>query len=671
LPIFSEVEAAAPLWTSRPRLLRRAWQVALVLALVALAAHDVVGLGRPRGNVVFDRWLYEGIELAAAVGCLMRAARVRTERGAWLAIGLALLSTTLGDVVFDFAYGGNPPFPSAADAFYLAFYPACYIGIGLLLRARLSRFSASLWLDGLMAGLAAAALGASLLLHVVVASTQGSPLVVATNLAYPLGDLVLLAMLVFVFAVTGWRPGRAWTLLAAGLLLLTVGDGLFLYQTATNSYVEGTYVDLCWPTSLALMAFAAWHSAAPSRQRGGLEQRTLIGTPVVCGLIGVGVLVAATQAAIHPVAVALAAATVVLVLGRTALTFRENVALLARSRTESLTDALTGLGNRRKLIADLGSLLDEPHVYGSRLLVIFDLNGFKDYNDSFGHPAGDALLARLGGKLSAAVRPEGSAYRMGGDEFCVLMPASETLLDRAALALCEQGETFTVSSAFGGVLLPDEARDASTALVIADERLYAHKEQQPTRRGRAHELLLRTLAEREPGLREHVAGVASLAVAVARRLGIAGNDLDELRLAGELHDIGKLAIPDAVLQKSTPLDDQEWSFVRQHTLIGQRILAPAAALTGVGRIVRSTHENWDGRGYPDGLAGEEIPLAARVIAACDAFVTIRSDRPYRAARTEADAIAGTQFQPGIVDVLCAVIADGLPDEPESASVTAA
>jgi HD-GYP domain-containing protein (c-di-GMP phosphodiesterase class II) len=164
---------------------------------------------------------------------------------------------------------------------------------------------------------------------------------------------------------------------------------------------------------------------------------------------------------------------------------------------------------------------------------------------------------------------------------------------------------------------------------------------------------------------------------VARRLGIAGNDLDELRLAGELHDIGKLAIPDAVLQKSTPLDDQEWSFVRQHTLIGQRILAPAAALTGVGRIVRSTHENWDGRGYPDGLAGEEIPLAARVIAACDAFVTIRSDRPYRAARTEADAIAelrrcaGTQFQPGIVDVLCAVIADGLPDEPESASVTAA
>jgi diguanylate cyclase (GGDEF)-like protein len=671
------VVTLAPPWTSRLRFALRAWQGALVIALIGLAAHDIGGLGHPRGNVVFDRWLYEAIEFAAALGCLVRATRVRAERGAWLAIGLALLSTTIGDVLYDFAYGGSPPYPSAADAFYLAFYPLCYVGIGLLLRARVSRFSASLWLDGLMAGLAAAAVGASVLLPVVVGSTHGHPLVVATNLAYPLGDIVLLSVLVFVFAVHGWRPGRAWALIAAGLLLNAVGDGIYLYQTATGTYVEGTYLDLCWPTSLALIAVAAWHSTTRSRQRGGLEQRTLLGTPVVCGLIGVGVLVAADWTRVHPVAVTLAAATVVLVLGRTALTFRENLALLARSRTESLTDALTGLGNRRKLVADLGALLDEAPSDGSRLLVIFDLNGFKDYNDSFGHPAGDALLARLGGKLSAAVAPDGAAYRLGGDEFCILIPASETLLDQAALALLEQGESFDVSSAFGGVLLPDEAQDTSTALGIADERLYAHKEQQPTRRGSAHELLLRTLAEREPGLREHVAGVASLAVEVARRLGIAGNELDELRLAAELHDVGKLAIPDAVLLKPGVLDEQEWSFIRQHTLIGQRILAPAAALTNVGRIVRSTHEDWDGNGYPDGLAGEQIPLAARVIAACDAFVTITSDRPYRAARSKAEAIrelrrcSGTQFEPAIVDALYAVIVERAADGPASAAAALA
>ena len=121
--------------------------------------------------------------------------------------------------------------------------------------------------------------------------------------------------------------------------------------------------------------------------------------------------------------------------------------------------------------------------------------------------------------------------------------------------------------------IPDEATDASTALSVADERLYAHKEQQPTRRGTAHELLLRTLDERDAALRRHVAGVAALAVAVGQRLGLGGSELDELRLAAELHDVGKLAIPDAVLQKPEPLDDDEWEFIRQHTLIGQRILA--------------------------------------------------------------------------------------------------
>ncbi len=641
----------------------RLWQGVLLLGLAALVAHDVAGFGWRGDGSVFDRWLYDGIELVAAFGCLVRALVARAGRGASLAFGVALLSTTLGDILYDFVYGGSPPFPSAADVGYLVFYPACYVGIGLLLRARISRFSASLWLDGLMAGLAAAAVGASVLLQVVVASTHGSQLVVLTNLAYPLGDIVLLAMLVFIFAVNGWRPGRAWGLIAAALLLNAVGDGIYLYQSALGTYVEGTWLDTLWPASLVLLACSIWQAPAARRQSGSLEQRTLLGTPVVCGLAAVGVLVAADVRDVHPLAVGFAAATVVLVLGRTALTLRENVALLTLSRNESLTDALTALGNRRRLLADLSAFLEEPTPDAPRLLVIFDLNGFKDYNDSFGHPAGDALLARLAGKLANAVAPDGVAYRMGGDEFCILIPASETLLDRGALALHEDGESFTVSSAFGAVMVPDEATDTSTALSIADERLYAHKEQQPARRGAAHELLLRTLAEREPDLRQHVAGVAALAVAVGRRLGLTGNDLDELRLAAELHDVGKLAVPDAVLQKPTALDEEEWRFIHQHTLIGQRILAGAPTLKTIGRIVRSTHENWDGTGYPDGLAGEEIPFAARIISACDAFTTIRSARPYRAARSRPEAIAelrrcsGTQFEPTVVAALCDVLAE--------------
>lgn len=500
-----------------------------------------------------------------------------------------------------------------------------------------------------------------MLLEVVVRGTHGSPLVVLTNLAYPLGDIVLLSLLVFVFAVTRWRPGRAWALIGFALLLNTLGDGIYLYQSATGSYVEGTFVDVLWPASLILLAFSAWQ-APTGRRPGGLEHKTLFATPVACGLIAVGVLIDATLQQVHPLAVALATATVVLLLVRTALTFRENEQLLERSRLDSLTDSLTGIGNRRKLMDDLEAHLaaatpDDPH-----LLVIFDMNGFKDYNDTFGHPAGDALLARLAGKLLAAVDPAGRAYRLGGDEFCTILPASETLLDRAAAALHEKGESFVVSSAFGAATLPDEAADAISALRLADERLYAHKQQLSAGRGGGpHEVLLRALAEREPDLHAHVAGVAALAAEAGRRLGFDEERLEELRLAAELHDVGKLAIPDAVLSKPGPLDEEERAFVGRHTLIGQRILGGAPALRSVGAIVRSSHERWDGNGYPDGLAAEEIPLASRLIAVCDAFAAMTADRPYRRALTRAEAIAelracaGTQFDRHVVEVFCDVL----------------
>ena len=656
------------------RLALRAWQLALVCGIALLAAHNVAGFG-PGGVRFYDHWLYELLEAAAAAGCLARAARVAHERLAWLALGLALLSTTGGDVIYDFAYGGNPPFPSAADIFYLGFYPASYLGIVLLIRSRVSSFNTSLWLDGFTAALAAGALGASALLEVVVSSTHGSPIVVLTNLSYPLGDIVLLALLVFVFAVSGWRPGRAWLTMGAALLLNAVGDGVYLYQSANGSYVEGGVLDVVWPASLILIGLAAWQAPAGGGRAGRLERRALFATPAACGLIAVSVLVDASFTHVHPLAIALAAGTIVLILARTALTFGENTRLLDRSRNESLTDALTGIGNRRKLVTDLEGYLGNADHEQPHLLVVFDLNGFKGYNDSFGHPAGDALLGRLAGKLRDAVEPDGRAYRMGGDEFCVLIPASETTLHHAASALYEEGETFVVSSAFGAVTLPEEAGEPSSALTLADQRLYAHKDQMSAARTSPHELLLRTLAECEPGLRAHVEGVARLAVTVGRELGMSCDELTELRLAAELHDVGKLAIPDAVLRKPGPLTDDEWKFIHQHTLVGQRILGGEPALRRVGEIVRSTHERWDGAGYVDGLAGDAIPIAARIVAACDAFSAMNGGRPYRAALSRAAAIAelrrcsGSQFDPGVVDVLCDLLERGADLEQSSGSVT--
>ena len=652
------MEAAAHL---RARAVLRAWQAILAVGVAVLAV-SYLGRYSPGGTRLYETWIYEGLELLAAFGCLARSVLVRAERPAWFFIGCALLATTIGDVLFDFWYGGNPPFPSAADVAYLLFYPLLYVGIVLLLRRRVS-ISATLWLDGLVAATAAAALGASVLVEVVVNSTHGSRLVVLTNMAYPIGDVLLLALLVFVFSVTRWRPGRAWALIAAGLILNTVGDGLYLYQTAVGTYQEGTYLDLVWPLSLVLIALAAWQR--PGRvPRVQLQQRALLGTPIVCGLTATGVLVAASQRPESAITLVLASATIALVLARTALSLWENTQLLETSRREALTDSLTGLANRRKLLTDLEVEIEAALEGEPRLLVLFDLNGFKSYNDTFGHPAGDALLSRLAAKLAAAVAPAGEAYRMGGDEFCVLLPTGDPNLSRVAAALSESGEGFNVTGAYGSAVIPADATTVSTALSVADERLYAHKELlAEIRRGTAHEPLLRTLAEREPELRAHVADVSSLAVRVGERLGLALEELEELRLAAELHDVGKLAIPDVVLQKSGSLDATEWGFIHSHTLIGQRILSSAPALRPVGAIVRSTHENWDGTGYPDGLAGESIPLAARIIAACDAYSAMTSDQPYRSARTPEEAVAELrrcadwQFDRTVVQLLCAVLAD--------------
>jgi diguanylate cyclase (GGDEF)-like protein len=329
---------------------------------------------------------------------------------------------------------------------------------------------------------------------------------------------------------------------------------------------------------------------------------------------------------------------------------------------EAHRDDLTGLPNRRRLFSDLERAFAQADGGKDHILIIYDLNGFKYYNDTFGHPAGDALLRRLGGKLADAVGPYGSSYRLGGDEFCVLaaLPAEavETLLDATTAALSEDGDGFSVSTSFGAVFLPSEAADPSSALRMADRRLYAQKHAARLGRGQPHEVVLEALFERDPELRAHVRDVADLSAAVGRRLGLGAEDLEELVIAAQLHDVGKIAIPDAVLYKAGPLDEGERTLIHQHTVIGQRILSAAPALHGVGTIVRATHERWDGRGYVDGLAGSAIPLAARIIAVCDTFAAMTSDRPYRGAVTlekafaELRRCAGTQFDPEVVRVFC-------------------
>jgi diguanylate cyclase (GGDEF)-like protein len=340
----------------------------------------------------------------------------------------------------------------------------------------------------------------------------------------------------------------------------------------------------------------------------------------------------------------------------------ENESLLGVSRGEARTDALTGLGNRRALASDLDGTLAEPPGASELLLVMFDLDGFKQYNDTFGHAAGDSLLQRLGGRLAAAVEHAGSAYRMGGDEFCIIARISparaEQLLDDTLAALQDSGEGWHVGCSQGAAWVPSEAATGSQALKLADERMYANKAGRSSASRQVTDALLQVITEQNISLDDHVERVSELAGALAVALGQPEHEVQRIHLAARLHDVGKTAIPAAILDKPGPLDEHEWEFICRHPLIGERIVLAAPALANTAELIRSSHERIDGQGYPDGLKGNDIPLGSRIILVCDAFDAMTSDRAYRraigvdAALTELKRHAGTQFDTTVLEAFC-------------------
>ncbi len=339
-----------------------------------------------------------------------------------------------------------------------------------------------------------------------------------------------------------------------------------------------------------------------------------------------------------------------------------------RVERELSTDPLTGLRNHRALIEQLPRVCQRASEDEPAYVWFFDLNGFKHYNDSFGHIAGDSLLARLGSRLRDVVEPHGVVYRLGGDEFCAVISAAiedpHALFLQARDALSEQGGAFAVTCAAGVVEIPRETAEPMHALRLADQHMYRQK---ATSRGGAAELITSVLhaalAQRHPDLGEHCDDVAGDVELLARAIGLDDEAVALIIKAGDLHDVGKLGIPDEIITKPGPLSDEEWTFMKQHTIMGEQIIAAAGpSLDRIGPLVRASHERWDGKGYPDGLAGEEIPLGARIIAICDSFRAMLDERVYKPAMTLAEALAelrrcaGTQFDPHLVEVFCRIVA---------------
>ncbi len=361
---------------------------------------------------------------------------------------------------------------------------------------------------------------------------------------------------------------------------------------------------------------------------------------------------------------------------------RRIVELEADRQLRARHDSLTGHLSVRSFRTRLSEEVARGQRFGRDLsLALIDLDGFRALELRHGFKAGDELLVAVGERLRLYTRNHDVVCRTAGDEFAILLP--ETGSPTAALAFerllleLEVLETSTVHCVTASVGIAEltgklsaegllagaaqaleNARAAGGARVVcAPVRGAPTAERTPSPQRDAIEALAVALLERDRYTGEHSDSVVDMAGAVARHLGLAVEEIDRVRAAALLHDIGKVGIPDAVLHKAGTLDADEWELMREHPAIGERILRVVPGLGQIARIVRHEHERWDGTGYPDGLAGREIPMGSRIILACDAYHAMTSDRPYRLAMSHAHAVeelavrAGAQFDPEVTAAL--------------------
>lgn len=459
--------------------LRTAIGVVLIGGTLLIAASDWAGIGGAGFSDFVNGPVYAAVVLAAGIACLLKARASKQERGAWIAITAAIFISAVTDTYWAVAYAdvANPPFPSVADIGYLAFYPLAATGIFLLIRARGRTLDWRLWMDGLIAGLGTAAVGAAIVFEFVADRAAGTPLEVVVSLAYPTGDILMLALVVGVIALTRWRPGRSWALVLVGLGFLVIADITTTMQSiGTGQESAADWVKPIYMLGAVCIGLEAWQPAArsipPAARFDGWRELIVPGFFAVVMIVLFSLQHFSQASTLTTV---LWSATMLAVVARLAISVRENKQLLEQVRT----DPLTGLSNQGALQVDLEARArrgaEEPFS-----LLLLDLNGFKAFNDTFGHPAGDAMLTLLGRQLEGAVGVDGEAYRVGGDEFAALLDCPPERLPsarkRAAEALTAVGDGYQLGASWGTASVPAEAASAAGAMRLADVRMYAQKQ---------------------------------------------------------------------------------------------------------------------------------------------------------------------------------------------------
>jgi two-component system, cell cycle response regulator len=358
---------------------------------------------------------------------------------------------------------------------------------------------------------------------------------------------------------------------------------------------------------------------------------------------------------------------IVTVFVRMVETNRRQSQALAKQRRDALNDQVTGLRNRGSLEADIHAAAAAPGE--GWVLVLLEIEGLEARNDRLGYSAGDEVLRGFAHQLvDAAVPLGGIAYRVAASRLAVLVPVGGRELGEIVLAvtgsLQSDDQETAVGLSYGEVTIPAEAADPDAAFQVAGRRLAAHRQRRHrSARRQAHAVLMAALDARDPDLRDRLRVAAYRAIALARRFELDREQIDDIALAVELQKIGLLTVPETVLQKETRLDEAETAMIRSHTVAGERIVGAAAGLASVAALVRSSAEHYDGSGYPDGLAGDAIPLGSRLISVAIAFAAMTSPRVGRAPLGHAEALAelrrnsGNQFDPRVVEALARDVAE--------------
>jgi len=468
----------------------------LAVTLTALALFTTGVWTRPDGEgwaIAYDLVLYNLVYVGAALVCAAAARRAEADRMAWWAMTLSLAWGLVGNLVYSLLVAPMPeePFPSIADFCYLVYYVPLYVALIGLIRARVARFHASMWLDGIVGALGAGAVAVAVLLGPALEVTEGDVAAVLTNLAYPVADVVLLALLVGVSAMLGVRRERTLLLVGAAIAANLVGDIVYLDLATAGVYVEGGPLDLAWLSAMALFALAAHGSDRDTVQasaQSGEGAGTRVGwrvlaLPLACNLGSLVILAAGYGDRFSSAAAWLAVGCVVAALARTAITFRE-VRAFHEVREQARTDELTGLPNRRALMDEARRMVATATARHPAALLLLDLDGFKEVNDSLGHHAGDSLLRQVGPRLRDALRATDTLARLGGDEFAVLLPDSaldgaqeraERIRELLLQPFTVEGIRLHVGVSIGVATAPVPAATVQELLRCADVAMYAAK----------------------------------------------------------------------------------------------------------------------------------------------------------------------------------------------------